>query len=734
MSAHGRRAALLGAAVVAATALGGCGAGDVEPAGSADRVLVVALPGVTWDDVAAGQLPTLEALASDSGIGDISTRIGRRAATDAEAYLTMGAGTRAVAPETDPELALDPDEEVAGATAKELQQDRLGEVVPGIAYLAIDDAIEVNGRSPYRAEPGLLGDALAEADVARAVVGNADVVGGEASEGSADGDIGAGRRRGAAAVVVDGDGSVPGGRVGRSLIEEDATLPAGRRLDHDAVLEAFDAAWGAHRRVVTVVEASDLRAAPDAPSGDRGRALASSDALLADLLERTDPERDAVLVVAPTAPATLGVVALRAPGVDGGLLRSASTGRAGYVHLADVAPTVLALLGIEPPTDIEGRPIEVSTSGDDRLDLLRSRQADAAVRSDLLPYALPALALAVAAVALPSLARVRRGERVARGAALAAQAILGVLAGTFVLGAPALAGGPGALQISVVVGIGLATAGAAALIDRARARAGVLVGPLAIVAVIAVDVLTGAHLQLNTIFGYSVSVAGRYRGIGNLAFALLAPAALCAAVAAHDRWGRGSLPCASAGLAAVVLLEGLPQLGADVGGTLAMVPAFGLALTVLHGRTLRWWLVAGWLLAGAAVVAVLGAIDANQSASSETHLARALGNLADGRLDLVAATLERRLEASFGSPLVLVALVVVLAAAALLARSALRRRGIEGPVVRLARRPDGDRALAVGLGVLAVVGLVANDSTVAVPATMLLVIAPFLVIRTEAAP
>jgi hypothetical protein len=710
--------------VLLIVALGGCSSSAAEPAGSAERVLVVAIPGVTWDDVAAGDLPALEAFSADAGVGDVSTRVGRRAASEVEAYLTMGSGTRAVAPDTDAELAVDPDEVVGGATATELQRERLGAPVPGIAYLAMDDATQANDASSFRGEAGLLGDALAAGDVHRAVVANADVLDG-GSEDEA-------YRRGAAAAVVDRAGSVPGGRVGRSLLAEDPAAPGGRRLDQPAVLQAFDAEWQAHDRIVALVEASDLRLSRPG-AGDRARALADADALLAALLERVDPDRDAVLVLAPTAPDTLGLVALRSPGIDAGLLRSASTGRAGYVHLADVAPTVLDLVGIEAPTDIEGRPIEAEASDQDRIALLLDRQDGAAVRSDLLPYAVPVLAVLVAVLALTSLARLRRGRPVARWAALGSQAVLGVLAGTFVLGAPGMADQPGGVQLAVVAVLGLATAGGSVLVTRRDPRAGPLVGPLVIVGVIAGDVLTGAHLQLNTIFGYSVSVAGRYRGIGNLAFALLAPAALCAAIAAHDRWQERALPAVSVGLAGVILLEGLPQLGADVGGTLAMVPAYGLAVTVLRGRALRWWLVAAWLVAGALVVGVLGAIDANQSAGAETHLARALGNLADGRLDLVAATLERRVEASFGSPVVLVALVAVCAGAALLARSAMRRRDVAGPMARLAERPVGDRALAVGLVVLAVVGLVANDSTVAVPATMLLVVAPFVVIRTEAA-
>jgi uncharacterized membrane protein (DUF441 family) len=41
-------------------------------------------------------------------------------------------------------------------------------------------------------------------------------------------------------------------------------------------------------------------------------------------------------------------------------------------------------------------------------------------------------------------------------------------------------------------------------------------------------------------------------------------------------------------------------------------------------------------------------------------------------------------------------------------------------------------AAAAGMAVLALVGLVANDSSIAVPATMLIIVAPVLVLRAMA--
>src|SRR5690606_10916483 len=129
----------------------------------------------------------------------------------------------------------------------------------------------------------------------------------------------------------------------------------------DLVLEAVRAHWpDDDSRSVVVVEASDLaRALRYRPMVDSARyreiwaqSLADSDALLGELLEMVDPERDLVMVVAPynmRGDRDLTISAIAGPGVRPGLLRSASTQRAGFLTLVDVAPTILARMGIERP-------------------------------------------------------------------------------------------------------------------------------------------------------------------------------------------------------------------------------------------------------------------------------------------------------------------------------------------------------------------------------------------------
>ena len=97
------------------------------------------------------------------------------------------------------------------------------------------------------------------------------------------------------------------------------------------------------------------------------------------------------------------------------------------------------------------------------------------------------------------------------------------------------------------------------------------------------DLITGSHLQISSIFGLQPLLGGRFYGMGNVAFALYGSAVLllCAALA-HALLRRGAPRLAVvvvlvvAGLALAV--DVLPAWGADFGGPIALVPALGLLL------------------------------------------------------------------------------------------------------------------------------------------------------------
>jgi hypothetical protein len=742
-----RRTARAAAGVVLAVTVpltaGACSsaADDIDTA-PVDRVLVVSLPGLDWDAAEAADLPHLDRFVDGAAIADMSTRIGRRNATTTDAYLTLGAGTRAVAPLVDTAVAVEPDETYGGVPSAELLERRLGAVPDGIAYLAVGAAIDANEESVFGAEVGTLGDELAAAGIARAVVANADAVEGFVSE---DPPPEGAYARGAATMLMGTDGIVPEGAVGRALLRDDPDAAFGWRLDPEKVLDAFDVAWDGGGPGVVLVEASDLsrvaaygsRASESQRRALRDQALADADALLGELLERTDPERDAVMVLSPVSPSAspaLGVVALRAPGVDGGLLQSATTRRDGYVQLADVAPTVLTLLGQEPPDAMEGRTFQVGDRSADRARAARLADAEdaAAFRDATMPLAVTAISVGLALLALATALRHRLPARFRRWLAPLAFGALGVVPGTFLVGEIEAVRANLPAQVAIVLVVAAVVAALAIAVDRRWPGTGALLAVGAIVGLIALDIVLGAPLQLNTTFGYSVAVAGRFTGLGNLAFALFGSATIVLAALVADRSGPRGVRVALALMAAVVVMEGLPMLGADVGGVISMVPAFGVTALVLLARPVGWRELLALVLATAMILFLFALVDAARPPEVQTHLARFAENVFDARWETLSKSLGRRWQASLGGAELAGWITVGAAMAVAAGYAALVALGRVGPRASRPLRHRPTLAAAAGLAVLGTVGLVANDSSVAVPLTMLIVIAPAVMLRVLA--
>lgn len=732
------------------------------------RLLIVSMPGVSWSDVAGGEMPTLESFARSGAIADMSTRIGRRNATATDAYLTISSGTRAQAPSIDVAVAVDPGDRYGGVPTGEILHRRLGTTsFEGIAYLAVGAARDANRGSVFGADVGLLGQHLADAGVSRAVIANADAIEGFLDEARPPDGYYA---RSAVTALMDNEGIVPEGAVGRNLLTDDPAAAFGARLDIDAVVDSFGQVWDRERNVV-LVEASDLSrvaayrplTTPEQHRNLRATALSRADELLARLLESVDLTRDAVMVISPVSARSqpaLGIAAVRAPGLEPGFLESATTRRTGYVQLADVTATVLELVGEDFPTSIEGRSFRaVADGGNDRIRTLIDAADAARFRDDFLPTVVAVIVIAVALVLAAGLGRDRLGtflpDPLLGAIRPMGYAVIGMVPGTFLAGQFDFAHDSRPGHWLVIVGVALALTAVALALERIDRRAGlVFVVGFAVVLLVG-DVITGAHLQMNTVFGYSVAVAGRFTGLGNLAYALLGSAAIVLAALVFDIYGRKALPVIVVMLTVVVLSDGLPMVGADVGGVMSLIPAFGVTVLVMLNRKVGVKHVVALFATAAATVFVFAFIDAARPEGAHTHLARLADHVLEGRWDTLANIVNRRWQASFGSMelaglgTVLVALAVAIVYSEVQLRSRARGPRSDGDTAAdadlpLSRRsieaidaqPRSIRAGMAGIGLLAVAGLVVNDSSVAVPLTALIIAVPAYVAHklTEVAP
>ena len=282
------------------------------------------------------------------------------------------------------------------------------------------------------------------------------------------------------------------------------------------------------------------------------------------------------------------------------------------------------------------------------------------------------------------------------------------------------------LTVGIAALLGLGAAGATRHRMPHWGTAAVVGGGTALV--VFADAATGSPLSLDAVFADNPLVAGRFHGIGNVAFALLGAGSLLlgAALAADRPPRRATATVATVGGLAV-LVDGLPILGDDFGGVLALLPAVAvLALTVSRTRVAVRHLVAV-AVTTVVVTAAFAVYDFSRPASQRTHLGRFVGQLGDGS---ALSVVRRKLDTSLGTftggwaRWVLLAWILL----AVLAWLAFRRG-----LIRVAPAVDARTAggLLAALVVLAFLGAALNDSGAEIPAFACYLALPLLIPLTE---
>ena len=305
-------------------------------------------------------------------------------------------------------------------------------------HLGLEALVQENADGLYDPTIGALGDTLEQAKVPRAVIANGDgaqpVVDDPLQPSTS---APRSTRRWAATAAC-----LPAS-VSDDLLEPDPHAPFGLRTDNDAAYRAFSDAW--QQGGVVLVEGSDLLRADlysDFLTDDQARvqkqaALHRVDELVGRMLADVDPAHDAVFVVSPASPrrgSGLAVTGIRAPGVAPEFLRSATSRRNGFVYVIDIAPTILDLLGIDVPKEMEGRAMEVvhatgaRTSASPR-SCTPTRTRCSATRRSVWPTTWPSRSPSSSPSSRALVARARRrGEGAVRFFALA---VLGYLFATY---------------------------------------------------------------------------------------------------------------------------------------------------------------------------------------------------------------------------------------------------------------------------------------------------------------
>jgi hypothetical protein len=440
------------------------------------------------------------------------------------------------------------------------------------------------------------------------------------------------------------------------------------------------------------------------------------EAALADLTGRLQWAEGAgpVMVVglraAPGRANTAPLLVLGQPGAKG-LVTSSSTRRLGLVALEDVRPT----LGVGPSEGDDGTVIRLAADPDPAAAATRvDRRVAALVAART--WAIPLLCLA-AVLALFALVATWRGRGSPGRAASAARVLLALtlaLPSGYLLASmaepvaaqvwrgfdPGALRDPGAVVPWAVAwvtsGIAVAAALAAvALRPRARVPAPALLG-VVLIGLVVGDLVLGGHGLSQPLVGGSAWDGERFYGLGNGYFAFaLASVMLVAGFAPLSAVATAAL------LAGLGVADGLPRLGADVGGALTSMLTAAAALVVLapgRPRVRRVVLLAG--LAVAAAVAVALGAGLGGPVSHAGHFAERLRHGPADAAGVVVDQLARNLRLLANSPFAWAGPLQVLLAGLIALR----------PPGQLRQLPDWIRRV-LGLGALGSLLLILLNDT-----------------------
>jgi hypothetical protein len=245
----------------------------------------------------------------------------------------------------------------------------------------------------------------------------------------------------------------------------------------------------------------------------------------------------------------------------------------------------------------------------------------------------------------------------------------------------------------------------------------------ATIALFIIDLSVLQQLQLNAVWGNDPIVAGRFTGLGNIAFAILGSTSLMTgALLVHrypsSRWVFGAV---AALFVVTVIVDGAPQLGSDVGGVLALVPALGVTFVLLLGKRPNWRIVVIGVVGALVALGIFLAIDLARPEESRTHLARLFEDIQNRGFDAFSEAAGRKIRTNLRVFRSTIWTYLVPPAMGVIGWLLLRPRGRWR---ELAAHYPKLRAGLIGGLVLAVLGFAVNDSGIVVPAMVLSFLAP----------
>lgn len=677
--------------------------GQGEPQGQ-NRVVLIIINRADYNDFA--EMEHLKEIMNEGYLGLMNTR-GAGSASEFKSYATLGWGTRAEA-NSKTAIFYNLDEE-----NRSIYQRRTG-IMPdngAVINVEINRLIELNIEGEYGATPGALGEALKAHGMKAAVLGNSDL------ENQ--------HNHSAAFIAMDKSGLIPLGDVSQQMLIEDSQWPYGIRTNYEALITAFQRVY--QECALVVIETGDYSRYEAYKSNlnagmaehHRKNVLEAIDSFLSEVIQQID-EQTLLLVVSPYPSQEAYVRGARLSPVvyyqkgqrGGGVLTSGTTRREGIISNTDIAPTILQHLGLSSD-QMTGRPMRSVERPDGLswLTALNSRVVNLSQQRYRVLYSFAIYEMLVTIVALILLYfRKRITFPWAKGISFFLFTTMVVPLSFLLL--PFF----GEIHLVLSYGLLIIVTGMISLLISKLSRGNpikaiLLVNGILLVGIL-LDICTGQHLMKHSLLGYDPIIGARYYGIGNEYAGVLLGCTLVFVCGLKELYPRYA-PLLPLLLIVVVLLMGIPALGANVGGTITAIAAFLLTYLRLKGVPLNLKVLGIICLSVVVGIALLAVVDL-LFLEEMSHLGGAIKQIYKNGFMVIPQIITRKISMNLKLMGVTIWSKVLLLALAVVGMLFYRPVGILKPLQKF--YPN----LVIGWGGIVVacgVGFAVNDSGVVFAAT-----------------
>jgi len=611
-------------------------------------VIMLLVPELTRQDIRALYQNAAFSFLNQAAIGEMNMRTAV-SLRDIHSVLTLGTGTRAAGSEWGRNAYGLSEKRTAGLA---MYRQYMGEVPAmvrngTILFPYASVLAENNKQKNTGAIPGLLGETLKKHGIRRAVIGNSDMSGKVS--------------RLSVLLTMDRRGVTPQGWIGEETLIHSPFFPGGKKTDY-SFLAYHVRQWQKRGTGFIAVELGDLvRLARYQSVISTQRYLQLRQQVMEEIAkftetltkERTQGQK--IVLLSASLPDSeiaekkrMAPVLLWEDGRGGGILTSGTTRQPGLAANIDMAPTILTWFGIQPPIEMKGMPLRTEREiGHDEF-WKKAERIDhiyATRPAVLYPYVgMTITVLVLSSVLLFSFDRWKSTKE--KALRILSYLLPFVLLVPFLLLLLPVVPGlpPPFLVVLLVSGVGL---GFAHLLQRLSFAACYFwIGIINWVPLL-LDGFTGGGLIRGSYLGYDPVIGARYYGIGNEYMGVLLGAFILSIAMAGEMQRRHARRLV---LTLLILITGLvifymawPEGGSKAGGILVFLAALVYGIPAFSGFAWRKRYVAALLGIGMAAACLLFVLNYQAAGAEQSHIGRAVGELARGNWQEIGRIIERKL-------------------------------------------------------------------------------------------